>query len=124
MKYVPFIALLLGLISITGCYYDNEEYLYPTPVNTSCDTTTVSYSQRLVPILDNNQCLSCHNNSLASGGINLEGHANVAANIDSIIGAISHAQGFTPMPQGASDPLPACDIAAFVAWKNHGSNDN
>jgi hypothetical protein len=122
MKQTLIVFALLGVVAVTGftgCYYDNEEYLYPS--NVGCDTMTVSFSQRLMPII-NDKCITCHNASLVSGGIVLETHADVASNIELIIPAIDFT-GPHPMPQGGAK-LPNCDIAAFVAWRNHGSNDN
>lgn len=122
MKSTLVIFILVGLVAVSGCYYDSEEYLYPTPTGgNACDTTTVSFSNRLMPIINNN-CLSCHSTSLALGGIALETHADVTANIDLIIPAIDHT-GPHPMPQGGAK-LPNCDIAAFVAWRDHGAQDN
>ncbi len=40
---------ILGL-SISGCYYDSEEALFPA-LPGSCDTTDVSYAEDIVPIL-------------------------------------------------------------------------
>jgi hypothetical protein len=58
LKKVSFLVIL-GIIislSIPSCYYDNEQELYGT---TTCDTTTVSYANDIVPILENN-CYGCH----------------------------------------------------------------
>src|SRR5688500_309116 len=122
MKSTSVILILLGLVAVSGCYYDNEEYLYPTPASGGgCDTTTVSFSQRLMPII-NNSCITCHNASLPSGNVKLETYADVVANIDLIIPAIDWSGPFD-MPQGGAK-LPNCDIAAFVAWRDHGAQDN
>jgi hypothetical protein len=39
------------------------------------------------------------------------------------VGAITHAPGFTPMPQGGAK-LPACEIAKIKAWVDAGSPNN
>jgi hypothetical protein len=115
--------LMIGLVTLlAGCYYDNEQYLYPLATNPVCDTTTVSFSQQLVPIIQD-QCISCHIGSAAPLGIDLSTHQGVATNIEDIIGAISHASGFSPMPAGGNK-LSNCDISRFVAWRDHGSQNN
>lgn len=45
---------------------------------TKCDTTTVTYSQSVAPII-NTACLGCHSNALASGGYNFSTHAGLKA---------------------------------------------
>jgi len=123
VKHQIVILLLLGIVLTGGCYYDNEEYLYPVVQNPSaCDTAVVSFATRLTPVIQQN-CISCHSGAAASGGIVLESHADVAANIDAVIGAINHAPGFTPMPQGGNK-LPACTILQFEVWRSRGSQNN
>ena len=69
MKNVIRLATLLLLISFTlsGCYYDKENELYPSP-RTVCDTTNVTYSKSIVPIMVAN-CNVCHSTALQQGYI-------------------------------------------------------
>jgi hypothetical protein len=104
-----------------ACYYDNEEALYPAYSN-SCDTTIVTFSGTIVPMLDNN-CYSCHSNSTSSfgGNIRLEGIANVIANSGKIITSIRQT-GAKPMPPNGK--IKACSIAQFDIWVKNGMLNN
>lgn len=65
MKFI-FSILLFGYIFIlSGCYYDNEEELYP---NTKNDTTTiVRWTVHIKPIIDANCATSgCHSTGAQS----------------------------------------------------------
>jgi hypothetical protein len=100
-----------------SCYYDNEEALYPT-LSTSCDTTNVTFSGTIVPILSNN-CYSCHSNSTAAfgGNIRLEALADVQINSAKLLTAIRQT-GAKPMPP--SGKLRACSITQFDIWIRNG----
>lgn len=114
-------AILLLLVA-GGCYYDSEEDLYPS---ISCDTSNISYSRDILPIMATN-CLNCHfNGSSIGGGLNLEGHAALkeSAVNGSLVGSITHASGFSAMPKSASK-LDECKIKKIEAWVQAGSPDN
>lgn len=113
------------LLSLQGCYYDNEEYLYQhTNAEITCDTTTVSFSAIVFPILDN-QCLSCHSGSTPSGNINLEFYEKIEpyATNGRLWGAISHQPGYSAMPQGGNQ-LPDCQLRQIKAWIDQGILNN
>lgn len=113
-------ALAWGAIamSLPGCYYDNEEELYP---NSVCDTLNVSYTETVYPIIAEN-CISCHSDALQTAGISLEGYQNVKAQADNgnLLGVISHSPGYPNMPQG-QPKLPECDIAQIRVWIENGA---
>lgn len=116
-------GLLFVIIVMTGCVWNNEEDLYPEV--TICDTTMVSYSADIVPILSNN-CYGCHSNLNApifGGGLSFEDHENVTRYSERIVGAINHRDGFEPMPRGAAR-LDPCPINLVEAWVNAGTPDN
>lgn len=105
------------------CYYDSEEFLFPDTGKT-CDTANVTFSQSVMPILQN-YCLSCHANSVATalGGNNrLEDYADVKVKADDgkLVGTISHSPGFVPMPQGAPR-LDDCTISTIRIWVEQGA---
>ena len=110
---------------MTSCYYDNEERLYPTvDSSTSCDTTNVTLSQSVKPILQS-RCLSCHGKSTANGlgsGINLETYSELSKWVTNgkLEGAINHTPGYVAMPQGAAK-LDDCSINKITAWINNGA---
>ncbi len=127
MKTLAAMCLIFGVIWLaSGCYYDNEEYLYPE-VNNPCDTVNITYSKSIVPILANN-CLSCHSNASAAGlggNIKLENYADVKTHADDhkLLGSISQSSGFFAMPLGAPK-LDDCKITTVRLWINAGAPNN
>ena len=107
-----------------SCYYDNEEALYPA-LSTSCDTTNVSFSGTIAPML-NNSCYSCHSNNTAAGygsGIRLENYADVVAKADRIVGSIKHLSSFSAMPKNGRK-IKDCSITQFDIWVRKGMVNN
>jgi hypothetical protein len=99
----------------------------PPPGNgNNCDTVNMEYLADVVPILQNN-CYRCHGSNSNSGsfGIVLEGYNNIKPYAESgtLLGVISHAQGFVPMPQDASK-LSACNINKIRSWIANGIQNN
>lgn len=113
--------LLLTLVLVAGCYYDVEEELYPT---LECDTGNMSYTNDILPIIQNN-CYTCHNQGSNFGGVTLEGYESLKAYVDNgrLLGAIRHESGFSPMPKNAPQ-LVECNIEKIEAWINAGAPDN
>jgi cytochrome c5 len=105
----------------SSCYYDNEEALYPS-LNNTCDTTNVTFSGTISPILANN-CYSCHSNANAAFGANvhLEAYADVVTNSPKIIVSIKQT-GTKPMPP--SGKLKDCSITQFDIWVRNGMLNN
>jgi hypothetical protein len=124
-RLVPLLAIFVIILLFFGsCYYDSEESLYPT-LNTSCDTTNVTFSGKIFPILSNN-CLSCHSNSAApvsGNSIAIENYADVKARAVSISGAINQTGSNSPMPKNGSK-LKACLITQFDIWVRNGTPNN
>ncbi len=89
-----------------------------------CDTTNVTYSVKIRSILDA-KCVGCHNNTVASDGINLTNYTGVqtVALNGRLFGAVNHSPGFTAMPQGGAK-LPDCEIAAIRIWIQDGAPNN
>jgi cytochrome c551/c552 len=122
MKTIISIVLVLVLFAGSGCYYDSEEGLYGV---TNCDTTNVTYSVTISGIMNKYNCLSCHAGNAALGGFSLEGYNNVKAKVtdNRLFGAITHANGFAPMPQNAN-MMSDCDINKVKAWIEAGAPNN
>jgi len=115
-------AALIALI-LVSCYHDNAEELYP---NGPCiDPPGITYSSTVTGILTSYRCISCHNATLLSGGVNLDGYANVKAKVDDkgLIRAITHSDGYTPMPYNLPQ-MSVCDINRISAWIIGGAPDN
>lgn len=116
----------LFLSVFTGCYYDNEEDLYP---GQNCDTSDVRFSNVIVPILDN-ACMQCHSNAqapTAGNGISFEGHANLIAYLnvaeETFLGAVRHEPGYPQMPKNGNK-LSNCDIRKIEIWIENGKLNN
>jgi hypothetical protein len=124
-KLVYLILIFGGILFINACYYDKAELLYPTSATATCDTTgVISYSQRVVPILQS-QCYSCHSATGGSGNINMSNYANdkVIGLNGKLYGSISHATGYFAMPQGGN-LLSSCDQAVIKKWITSGCLNN
>lgn len=115
------VSLFVLLVSTTGCYYDKEEILYPQSV---CDTSSVTYSSSVVPILVSN-CTSCHGGSTPSAGIKLDAYADVKIQVTNgkLWGSVSHAVNFSPMPKNAAK-MSNCNLSKIKKWIDAGALNN
>lgn len=117
------LSVLIAFL-LVGCYYNSEEVLYPE-LPGSCDTSLISYSADVHPILQAN-CVICHSNVYAAtlgGNIQLDDFADVSSQSDVLLNAIQHTGDASPMPKGGAK-LIYCDILKIKAWINQGKNDN
>lgn len=121
--------LIAGMItlsfSVSSCYFDKEEILY----NGICDTSAVSYSQTIVPVLSL-YCYRCHsevNAPLNGEGLILEGYNNLSIylqqNEQVIINAVKQNGLAKPMPDDGSK-IDKCSIAYIEAWVLQGKKNN
>jgi len=118
--------LLAFCLFFVGCSKSNEESLNPAGGGnpTGCDTANMKYAANIQPIIQAN-CYRCHGNGQSQGSISLDTYAKlqrVAVN-GTLVGVISHASGFTPMPQNASK-LSDCDINKIKRWVLNGALNN
>jgi hypothetical protein len=125
MKRLQIILLIAFVASVTGCYYDSEEKLYPK-LSSPCDDITVNFSNTVTTILQ--PCQSCHSNSGAasSGGeIKLQNYTDVQTYVKNgkLMGAINHSNGYIAMPQGGVK-LPDCEISQLQKWIDANSPNN
>lgn len=125
MKANLILALLI-IVGVSSCYYDNSEELYPE-LQSGCDTTSVTYSTTIAPMLSS-YCLGCHSNASANsfgGGIKLENYSDVKTYVDNgkLVGAIKHLSGYSPMPKNAGK-LSDCKISQLDIWVNRGAANN
>lgn len=117
-----FLICLVITITISCTYHNQEDYFSQQTIE--CDTTSVSYSNTVMPIFDQN-CYACHNSSDQTAGIvldNIEGVKNIAET-GILINVLKHTQGYAAMPKSAP-ALDECSIAMIEAWINQGMNDN
>ena len=116
-------------VSLTSCYYDTEEELYPDSGTVVCDTTSVSYTTDIVPIM-NSKCSysGCHAGANAAAGIPLETYAGVkeylVADKARFISSIIWDGSASNMPKGASSKMIDCNINTVKAWINSGYPNN
>ena len=113
---VTFLSLLLS-----GCYYHKEDQLNPVP----CDDSNVTYSTTIKSILAKYECTTCHTGPAPSGNFVLTSYSSVKAKVldNRLLGAISHASGFSPMPQGGQK-LSDCEISKVKKWIDAGAPEN
>jgi len=124
MKKLLWILLIVALIA--GCYYDTEEQLYPK-LDQACDTTGVTFSKSIVPILQTN-CYGCHSTSQAAASgrsIDLEDFTLLKQIVDNgkFYGAIIHDPARSPMPKGGFK-LDTCSITKIKIWIDKGAINN
>jgi hypothetical protein len=119
--FISLATITIFSLFFVSCYYDNEEALYPALSN-SCDTTNVTYSGTIVPIL-NNSCLTCHSNLSTGGSILLTDYAQVVANAPRITGSIKQLQGFSAMPKNSAK-IKSCSITQWDIWVRDGMLNN
>jgi len=120
MKYFGFLIFItLVLTSVTGCYYDNEEELYPQPVE--CDTLNITYSATIAPIMETN-CNECHGGSSPSANIRTDTYdgLKIIADDGKLWGAINHENGYSPMPKDRPK-LNDCDLKKIEIWLDNGA---
>jgi len=116
------ITILISAATISGCYYDHEETLYPESKCTVPATSTFSGD---VLLLLNRNCNSCHGGVSPSANINLTTHTEVMkyVNNGSLMGSINHASGYSAMPKN-STKMSACEIETIQKWIDAGALSN
>jgi uncharacterized membrane protein len=90
----------------------------------SCDTSAVTFSQTIYPLVEI-KCQGCHSGSQPSSGLSL----NTFAQIQSIalsgdfMSSINGTDGFAQMPYNSS-PMPDCEKDLIQAWIDEGAPNN
>lgn len=86
----------------------------------NCVTQGVTYSN-FVSGLFANRCVGCHSGANPGGSLKLTTYAEVKASAQGgrLMGAISHASGYSAMPKGGA-PLSTCYVDKVQAWINDG----
>jgi Planctomycete cytochrome C/Cytochrome C oxidase, cbb3-type, subunit III len=91
--------------------------------NCSCDPTKFTYAAIVQPIITN-QCVGCHKPGSLGGNIDLSSYSLVKVQVDNgkLLGSITHAVGYSPMPQGSK--LSDCQITQIKNWISAGALNN
>ena len=132
-RTLSFLLLMVVTVVIYSCSKNNETDMgqnqNPGGGNNpgACDTVNMLYSVNVAPIIQSN-CFSCHSNATVttSGApFSLEGYNNLKARVEDgrLLGAITHAAGFSPMPKGGPK-LSDCNINKIKSWVNRGALNN
>lgn len=111
--------LLAAILLLGGCYYDNEEELYPFSF---CDTANVTWAGEIRPMVQL-RCATpgCH----VQGGQSpdLSTYAGVKAQADA--GRIqARVIDRVPSSMPPSGPLPSCDQLKLKRWLDAGAPEN
>lgn len=129
MKKRVFSAIIVAflLVACSKTNEDTESRNSAGPgsvVIANCDTANMKYATNVQPIIKAN-CYSCHGNGNVLGGISLDTYAKLKKQVDNglLIGVITHANGFDPMPQGMPK-LSDCDINKIKSWVARGVQNN
>ena len=122
--YIILIILLISM-TLTSCFYDKADMVYPTSV-TTCDTTNVTYTVQIVSIL-NAQCNNCHGSAANSigGGIYLNTYTALTPylNDGSLLNSILQNGKASAMPKNGAK-LDNCSILKIQSWINKGALNN
>jgi hypothetical protein len=119
MKKVLYL-LFLGTITLSGCYYDNEEDLYRDSSTSITDTGAVSYSATIAPMMATN-CTTpgCH---AASGqSPNLTTYQGVSDNSGIVM---ARAVNANPTPMPAAGLMSPSDRDKLKRWIDAGALNN
>ena len=130
MKLLVFMSTLIivGFLSFSSCYYDNKQDLYDYVVipgdSTNCVVDNQSYLNDIVPILDLNCNLACHNATDKQGNIVLVTYAQVNSYVNkgSLLGSIKRQAPYAPMPPSAV--VSACNVDKVASWIAAGAPNN
>lgn len=120
MKNTSKILILSGLLAMAGAQMacEREAVVYGT--FTGCDTTNVTYTNAISPII-NQSCISCHAAAEPSSGISLSNYAQVKTYVDngSFLGSVLHDPAYSAMPEGGT--LTNCEIKKIRNWVKLGA---
>lgn len=120
--FLPIMILSGSMFLMNHCYYDSQEYLYPS---LSCtDSISPTYSGAISSIL-NQYCLSCHGGSNPSGGVQLGTYSGVLEQVTNhhLLSSITQDGSVQAMPYSGGK-LDDCEIEAFIKWINAGAKNN
>jgi hypothetical protein len=120
-KQISYILGIYICLQHVACISENKQSVLN---NSICDTSAVTYTNTVRPLMTS-YCISCHNSSSPSAGVNLEGYSNVKNYVDNgqLWGTMNHSNGFSPMPKG-TPKLDACSLSKLLAWINKGALNN
>lgn len=92
--------------------------------NNTCDSNQFKYTAN-VSVIINAFCTGCHSGTVPSGNIDLSNYnaVKVQALNGRLVGAVTHAAGYSPMPKNANK-LSDCQIVQIKKWVAAGALNN
>jgi hypothetical protein len=89
----------------------------------ACDTTNITFSKTVLPILEAN-CVGCHSGPSATAGVDLSSFTGLKRVVSSnrFPNVLTGTSGAPQMPPGSR--LSACDISRIQAWVRKGANND
>jgi uncharacterized membrane protein len=111
--------LLLSIVSINACTYQNEAELFD---RAECNTTDIRYSVQVLDILQRH-CYRCHQAGKPQfNSISLASYTDLKSY--ALDGQLVNRTNSTASPMPPSGLLSACDREAIEAWVKAGSPNN
>ncbi|MEM7370956.1 MAG: hypothetical protein AAF587_20245 [Bacteroidota bacterium] len=125
---IHILILFLSCLMIAGCYYDNEETLYPPLPDgvESCETSDLTYAGTIVPIMEAScSTPDCHEGNTPADNLDLTVYSEVRqiANNGKLFGVVAHLAGFSKMPRNGNK-LSDCQINQIDIWIQEGAQNN
>lgn len=112
------IATALTIVSLSGCYYDSEEVLYP---ETFCDLNSVTWSGTIEPIIAGECALpGCHVPG-GDGAGHFTSYAGVKAKVED--GSFQQ-QVLVQRTMPPSGSLTDCELQQIMLWVQAGAPQN
>ena len=112
--FLGIVFCLITIVFFHSCTNNSKQAL----LGNICDTTETKFSANINTVITA-KCVSCHNNSSQSGGINLEGYDQVKNNTEGIIRTMKNGT----MPK-SGERIDDCTITKIQTWVNRGSQNN
>ena len=122
MIRIAILGMLLATVTVTGCYYDNEEELYQFYYDANpCDTTVTTFADVVFPIIQANCATTgCHVAGGTGPGL-FENYDQVNAYVDN--GKLEN-RVLIQKDMPPSGPLTDCQMALIQRWLNNGAQNN
>ncbi|MEQ8625312.1 MAG: hypothetical protein RJQ00_00225 [Vicingaceae bacterium] len=113
------ILQLLFICLLTSCYYDNEEELYPNAPE--CDTTVVTFSVDVQPIISASCAISGCHVAGGTGSGNFQTYSGIKSKVDvgSFMNRVIVQQNMPP-----NGDLSSCELEQLKIWIDEGAPNN
>lgn len=121
MRTFFFLLTAMAILASSGCYYDNEEELYP---NDFCDTLNVTYGGAVGAIVQA-RCATpgCHvPGGDGTGDFTVFGEFSEQVSNGRVLRSVKRDPSGIPMPP--SGALPACEVRQLELWIAAGANND